>query len=225
MHPIKLPIVFLALTAASGFAQFVSAPDADGIYSFGKGLTPAEILNAPVAAYPPDASLGGVKHVCNLTVVVRADGKPGKIESKIGDASPFEDGAIAALEQLKFKPAMFQGHPVASRLTVYVPFVGGKIPPVPISAMAHPKEMKEPVPLNRVETQFPKGTDVQGISLVSLVVAEDGTVKNARVIRSLGPEFDESALTAMKKCRFKPAMLYGVPMAMMITVEINFRKN
>jgi TonB family protein len=214
----------LALTTSDALAQFVSAPDADGIYSYGKGLTPAEILNAPAAAYPADNNLAAVKHVCTLTVVVGADGVLGTIESKVEDTSPFEEGAVAAVKQSQFKPAMFHGHPVASRLTIWVPFVGGKTPPIPVSAMAHRNEMKPPVPLNSVEAQIPTGAFGQGVSLVSLIVGEDGTPKDPRIVRSLGPEFDEAALAVAGKYRFKPAMLYGVSMPVMITIEVNFRK-
>ena len=150
-------VLSLALTAASASVQSVAVPDADGVFSWGKGLTPAEIVKAATAVYPADAGLAHVKHVCSLSVVIGADGVLGKIESESGDASPFDEGAIAAVRQSQFKPAMFQGHAVPSRLKVWVPFVGGETPPVPISAVANRGKEHFPVPLNIVEPVYPKG--------------------------------------------------------------------
>jgi TonB family protein len=224
VHRFKWVVLSLALTAASASAQSAAVPDADGVYSSGKGLTPAEIVNAATAAYPADAGLTHVKHVCSLSVVVGADGTLGKIESRSMDASPFDEGAIAAVRQSQFKPAIFQGHAVPSRLAVWVPFVGGQTPSVPVSASANRDKLHPPVPLNSVEAEYPKGAINQGSSIVTLIVAEDGTPTDVRIVRSLGPEFDENTLAAAAKYHFKPATLFGVPMPTRITVEVNFRK-
>ena len=224
VHRFKWVVLSLALTAASASAQSVAVPDADGVYSAGKGLTHADVVKAATAVYPADAGFANVKHVCSLSIVVGADGALGKIESRSKDSSPFDEGAIAAVRQSQFKPAIFQGHAVPSRLAVWVPFVGGPTPPAPVSAWANRDKLRPPVPLNSVEAEFPKGATNQGSSIVTLIVAEDGTPTDVRIVRSLGPEFDENTLAVAAKYHFKPATLFGVPMPTRITVEVNFRK-
>jgi TonB family protein len=47
--------------------------------------------------------------------------------------------------------------------------------------------------------------------------------QNPRVVKSLDPGLDKSALIAVSKYRFQPAMRDGAPVSVMITVEVNFR--
>ena len=47
--------------------------------------------------------------------------------------------------------------------------------------------------------------------------------QNPRVIRSLGMGLDEKALGAVRQYRFKPALKDGKPVAVRITVSVNFR--
>jgi len=83
-----------------------------------------------------------------------------------------------------------------------------------------------PVPLNFVEAEFSdeaRRAHFEGVCLVSLIVDTHGNPVNLRVVRSLGHGLDEKALEAVRKWHFKPAMKAGVPVPVMITVEVNFR--
>lgn len=64
----------------------------------------------------------------------------------------------------------------------------------------------------------------QGVCLISLIVDAQGNPQNPRVIRALGMGLDEKALEAVRKYKFKPAMLNGrTPVPVRITIEVNFR--
>lgn len=64
----------------------------------------------------------------------------------------------------------------------------------------------------------------QGICLVTLIVNEHGDPVNPHVVRPLGMGLDENAIAAVKKYKFRPAMKGGrIPVAMQITIEVNFR--
>ncbi|HEX4032261.1 MAG TPA: energy transducer TonB [Terracidiphilus sp.] len=84
-----------------------------------------------------------------------------------------------------------------------------------------------PVALNSVEAEFSdeaRRAKYQGVVLISLIVDANGMPQNARVVRALGMGLDEKALEAVRKYRFKPAMLDGkTPVPVPITVEVNFR--
>jgi periplasmic protein TonB len=52
-------------------------------------------------------------------------------------------------------------------------------------------------------------------------IEPDGSVGQAEVVRSI-PLLDQAALDAVKQWQFKPTLLNGQPVAVMMTVTINF---
>jgi len=65
---------------------------------------------------------------------------------------------------------------------------------------------------------------VQGTVWVEAVVLPDGTVGQAKVVRSLDSTFglDEEALKAAKQWRFAPGTRFGQPVAVLVTIELTF---
>jgi periplasmic protein TonB len=55
-------------------------------------------------------------------------------------------------------------------------------------------------------------------------VLPDGTVGDARIIRSLDQRFglDQEAIAAAKKWRFRPGLLNGKPVPVIVTIELSF---
>jgi TonB family protein len=91
------------------------------------------------------------------------------------------------------------------------------------------KDVTAPKLISSVQPEFPataeKGKDkFDGISLIGFVVDETGTPRNVKVLRSLGPDFDESAVKAVQLYRFMPAMRSGEPVAVALKVQVNFKK-
>jgi TonB family protein len=83
-----------------------------------------------------------------------------------------------------------------------------------------------PVLLYSVSPEFTdeaRRAKYQGVVVVSTVVDAQGMPQNVRVVRPLGMGLDEKAIAAVKKYRFKPAMRNGEPVAVMVSIEINFR--
>ena len=84
-----------------------------------------------------------------------------------------------------------------------------------------------PVVITQVKPEYtPEAmrAKVQGLVMVECVVLSDGTVGNARIIRSLDPVFglDEQAIAAAKKWRFKPGLMNGRPVPVIVTIELSF---
>jgi len=80
-----------------------------------------------------------------------------------------------------------------------------------------------PVPTLSPEPGFPTGTEGKDSSvLLALVVDIQGKPQDLKVSRSGGKGFDEAALAAVQKWRFKPATCDGEPMPIEIRVEANF---
>jgi TonB family protein len=65
---------------------------------------------------------------------------------------------------------------------------------------------------------------IQGSVWIECVVQADGTVGDARVMRSLDRRFglDDEAIAAAKRWRFRPGRLNGQPVPVVITIELMF---
>ncbi len=138
------------ITIACVFGQLgPSQPDAQGVYSLGKGVEPPKLISAAAAAYPDDPELAAVEHVCWLVVVVGPDGIPAAVAQRTGESSPVDKAAIAAVKQSRFKAGTFGAQPVPVRILVWVPFKGGNRPAVPEVFSA--KKIVPPAPLSQVE--------------------------------------------------------------------------
>jgi TonB family protein len=64
---------------------------------------------------------------------------------------------------------------------------------------------------------------VQGVCLVSLIVDPHGMPQQLHLARSLTPSMDQKAFEAIEQYRFQPAMKNGVPVPVVITIEVDFR--
>jgi TonB family protein len=83
-----------------------------------------------------------------------------------------------------------------------------------------------PVPTNSVAATFSdeaRRKKINGVCVVSLIVDTDGNPRSVRVRRPLGYSLDQQAVDAARRYRFKPAMKNGVPVPVMVYVEIAFR--
>ena len=63
----------------------------------------------------------------------------------------------------------------------------------------------------------------QGNVILTFVVDAEGRARNIRVARSLGMGLDEKAIEAVRKWKFEPGMKDGIPVAVMVSLEVNFR--
>ena len=62
----------------------------------------------------------------------------------------------------------------------------------------------------------------QGIVVVSIVVASDGTVHNVRLLRALGMGLDDIARATVQTWRFRPATHNKEPVAVEMNIEVAF---
>jgi TonB family protein len=77
------------------------------------------------------------------------------------------------------------------------------------------------------EPEFPPGhteKNFSGSCLISFVVNASGLPEQLKVVRSLGSDFDQSALDAVKQYRFEPAMFGGKPVPVGLKIEVAFKR-
>lgn len=78
----------------------------------------------------------------------------------------------------------------------------------------------------RVEPEYSeeaRKAKFQGTVVLSIIVDEQGLPRGFKVVRPLGLGLDDRAIEAVKKWRFRPAYKDGKPVAVMASVEVNFR--
>jgi len=104
----------------------------------------------------------------------------------------------------------FPTHLTAQQATAPVR-VGGNVRP--------PEKIKH---VNPVYPSIAQAARVEGVVILELTVGEDGTVRNAVVLRSI-PLLDQAALDAVRQWEFTPTYLNGVPQSIIYTVTVSFQ--
>jgi periplasmic protein TonB len=86
-------------------------------------------------------------------------------------------------------------------------------------------DVTAPVLTHSVDAEFSKkakDAKYQGVSVVSLVVDAHGMPRHVHMIRKLGMGLDEKAIEAVRQYKFEPGKRNGKPVAVAITIEVNF---
>jgi TonB family protein len=124
-----------------------------------------------------------------------------------------------ALKQWRFAPARRGGQPVAADLRVAFYFLSA-MAPVPAKATM-PQVVQQEAPI------YPYVLRKYGLTgevNVSFVVDTNGNVVNPVVLRTTSPEFNQAAVAAVQKWRFKPAMVdnHAVSTSMRVPIVFSF---
>lgn len=85
-------------------------------------------------------------------------------------------------------------------------------------------DVRQPIKTRDVRPAYPAQaqTDrVQGVVIIAAIIDASGSVANARILRSI-PALDGAALSAVSRWQFTPTMLNGAPVAVLMTVTVNF---
>jgi TonB family protein len=86
-------------------------------------------------------------------------------------------------------------------------------------------DVTAPVLVHAVDAEFTKkakDAKYQGVSVVGCVVDSKGMPRHVHTIRKLGMGLDEKALEAVRQYKFEPGKRDGKPVAVAITIEVNF---
>jgi TonB family protein len=85
-------------------------------------------------------------------------------------------------------------------------------------------DIVEPRKIRDVKPTYPPdaaAAGTEGTVIIEASIGRDGTVQNARVIRSI-PGLDDSALAAVRQWLYTPTKLNGMPVEVVITVTVSF---
>ena len=85
-----------------------------------------------------------------------------------------------------------------------------------------------PRPVFTPEPDYPESLrkgkhQIQGTCVLGITVEKDGLVRDVHVKRSSDKRFDQNAIDAVKRWKFEPATRDGKPIAVLTSVEVDFR--
>ncbi len=112
----------------------------------------------------------------------------------------------------------------AAVLTASLAGLAGAQPPPPPAAVRVGGNIPQPTKIVDVKPVYPaiaQSARVQGVVIVEATIAPDGTIQDAKVLRSI-PLLDQAAVDAVRLWRFTPTLLNGVPVPVIMTVTVNF---
>lgn len=99
------------------------------------------------------------------------------------------------------------------------PPVSRPTPPMPVGGVIRP-----PQRLHDVAPRYPtiaRSAGIAGVVILEAVIAEDGTVRDVKVLRSV-PLLDQAAVDAVRQWRFTPTLLNGQAIPIVMTVTVAF---
>jgi periplasmic protein TonB len=78
--------------------------------------------------------------------------------------------------------------------------------------------------IKQVNPHYPndRGVRAVGSVIIGLIVSSKGIPKEPHIVKSLDKDLDQSALDAVKEWRFAPAQKDGKPIAVRISLQIQF---
>ena len=86
-------------------------------------------------------------------------------------------------------------------------------------------EVKAPVLTNRVEPSYPEAARkarMEGVVILEAIITASGSVEEVKVLKSVNPLLDSSAVRAVQQWRYKPATLNGRAVRVYLTVTVTF---
>ena len=148
----------------------------------------------------PDNPLLPMIGLHNSTIVTLVSGGQGSH----GGVGPGMHGGMGPGDGIGWGPGSGPSGP-------YVPGMGG---------------VSQPIPIFTPEAEFSdeaRRQKYEGVCMISVIIDAQGNPQSPRVVQRLGMGLDEKALEAVLKYRFKPAKKDGKPVAVRISVMVNFR--
>jgi TonB family protein len=93
-----------------------------GVYHPGGGVSAPQVIYAPDPEFSDEARRAKYQGICVVALIVDAQGNPQNVHVVRPLGMGLDEKAVEAVRQYKFKPAMYQGHPVPVEVNVEVNF-------------------------------------------------------------------------------------------------------
>lgn len=190
---VVLAISIAALALHSTADQGAGLPPGEIVSLDAQGLTPPALLKEVKPSYTAEAMRARIQGVVGLECVVETDGKVGdaKVIRSLDAVHGLDAQAIKAVKQWRFKPAMRDGKPVRTAVTIEMAFtLRDPATPVPVNGWPESFEnISEPgrvpgwteatidVPTLQLNIAYPPGwslSEAPNAGTLALLSADDG---------------------------------------------------
>jgi protein TonB len=97
-------------------------------------------------------------------------------------------------------------------------------PPAPLKSVRVGGAIRPPEKVHDVAPVYPpiaQTAGITGVVIIEAIIAQDGSVQDARVLRS-ATMLDQAALAAVRQWVYRPTLLNGVPVSVIMTVTVRF---
>lgn len=88
-------------------------------------------------------------------------------------------------------------------------------------------DIKPPLKVKNVPPVYPQiaiTSHTQGVVILEATIGTDGKVKETKVIRSI-KQLDDAAITAVRAWEYKPTLVSGKAVQVIMTIPVNFTLN
>jgi TonB family protein len=151
-------------------------------------------------------------------------------------AAAFTDAAVRAVQQWRYDPpaagpisfpvtmSFSENHEAAGMEGAVASSAGSSSSVQVGGALRVGGNVRTPIKLRDVRPIYPpeaQAARVSGMVIAEVQIGADGSVEDARILKSI-PLLDQAALDAITQWRFKPTLLNGRPVPVMMTVTVNF---
>ena len=106
----------------SGYGPGYGGNYGGGVMHVGKGVSEPQLIYSVDPEFSDEARRAKYQGVCIVSVIIDAQGNPQHVRVARSLGMGLDEKAIEAVKQYKFKPAYYQGHPVAVEMDVIVNF-------------------------------------------------------------------------------------------------------
>jgi len=185
-------------------------------------------------SYTEQARMAGVEGTVVVYAEITTEGVPENLRILRNLGFGLDEEALRAVQQWRFEPNSEDGK--LSRVATYVPvrfrldrqIYGAQLPAgmggneifqIAEGGITAPRIISRVEPTYTEEARTGK---VSGTVVLFAEISSAGTVENVVVLNKLGKGLDEMAVRAIKQWKFSPAVKDGRPVAVMITIEMNF---
>ena len=155
----------------------------------------------------------------NFLLYINKSGKIDKIVVMNAPDEKIADFMIKAFPEQEFKAATKDGKPVKYKFGWRY---SGKYK-ITADPMPEPVGGIEAIQSNINYPEIARRAGIQGKVFVQAYINENGDVINTKVLKGIGAGCDEAAENAVKKAKFKPGMVSGVPVKVQVVVPVVFK--
>ena len=230
-------LLFVSILEINSTLALQSGKPAPAEDSGGVERLPIKLLRKTLEtkpSYTEQARLAGVEGTVVVYAEITKDGSPENLRILRSLGFGLDEEAIRSVQQWRFEPSQESEKP--SRVAMYVPVrfrLDRQIYGAQLPSAAGENEIFQiaeggitvPRIISRVEpsyTEEARTAKIGGTVVLFAEITSAGTVENVVVLHKLGKGLDESAVRAIKQWKFSPALKDGRPVAVMITIEMNF---